>query len=850
MTPATVFFRVDSVRFRAVLAASLIGVFSFPAVASFAFAAEEVAANSPAPAAAPAPAVPDLGAPTELSLATGNSALLRGRDAQRQLVVIAKYAGGASRDFTRQANFESTPPGVVTVDSTGLLTPLADGKATVVARGPGGLQAAIDVTVDHFVDDPQINFPNQIVPIFTKLGCNSGGCHGKASGQNGFKLSLLGFEPGEDYEHLVKEARGRRLFPAAPDRSLLLTKPINAVPHGGGQRLEQSSLEYRLLKRWITQGMPYGKETDPKVARIEVHPAQAIMSRRGEQQIAVLAHYTDGTVEDVTRLAQFDPNDGEMAEVSNLGLVKTLDLTGDVAVMARYQGHVGVFRANVPLGASVEGLPPAKNFVDEAVFSKLKTLGVPPSPVCDDATFLRRVSIDVAGRLPTLEESQAFLADTDPAKRDRAIDRLLESADYADYFANKWTAVLRNRRQNPNYMRGTYAFHDWIRESLYTNKPYDVFVRDILAASGDVGDNPPVAWYREVKDSNQQVEDCAQLFLGLRIQCARCHHHPFEAWSQRDYYGFAAFFSQVARKPGDHPEEFRIFSKRGVPRATNPKTNESLAPTGLGAAPSDVPAERDPREALVDWMAAPDNPFFAKALVNRYWKHFFSRGIVDPEDDMRVTNPASNPALLDGLASHFISSRFDLKELVRTICRSSTYQLSALPNEHNLNDKQNFSRYYPKRLTAEVLLDALDSVTAAPSSFAGLPAGTRAVQIPDTGVNSYFLTVFGKPEAASACECERSQEANLAQSLHLLNSSEVQGKLSNAAGRAARLAKDAARTDQDKVRELYLCVYAREPAADELAIATGHIAKNENKQQAYEDILWALVNTKEFLFNH
>ncbi|HVU89934.1 MAG TPA: DUF1549 domain-containing protein [Pirellulales bacterium] len=810
---------------------------------------EEVATAASAKPSVPAASAAGLGPATELTFSTGNNLLLRGRDAQRQLALTAKYAGGQSRDVSRQVTYTTVPAGIVQVDSTGLATPLADGQAKIIAQA-GGVQATADVTVDHFVDDPQINFPNQIVPIFTKLGCNSGGCHGKASGQNGFKLSLLGFEPGEDYEHLVMEARGRRLFPAAPDRSLLLTKPINAIPHGGGQRLDHDSLEYRLLKRWISQGMPYGKDTDPKVASIEVLPAHAVMTRSGEQQIAVLAHYTDGTIEDVTRLAQFDPNDGEMAEVSAQGLVKTLDLTGDVAIMARYQGHVGVFRANIPLGASVDGLPPAKNLVDDAVFAKLKTLGVPPSPVCDDATFLRRVSVDIAGRLPTLDEARAFLADPDPAKRDRAIDRLLDSAEYADYFANKWTAVLRNRRQNPNYMRGTYAFHDWIRESLYTNKPYDQFVRDILTASGDVGENPPVAWYREVKDTNQQVEDAAQLFLGLRIQCARCHHHPFEAWSQRDYYGFSAFFAQVARKPGDAPDEFRIYSKRGLARATNPKTNESLAPTGLGAKPSEVSAERDPREALVDWMADPQNPFFARSLVNRYWKHFFSRGIVDPEDDMRVTNPASNPALLDALASHFVSSRFDLKELVRTICRSNVYQLSALPNDYNLNDKQNFSRYYPKRLTAEVLLDALDGVTAAPSSFAGLPAGTKAVQIPDTGVNSYFLTVFGKPEAASACECERSQEANLAQSLHLLNSSEVQGKLASGTGRAARLAADTSRGDEDKVRELYLCVYAREPASDELAIATGHIAKNENKQQAYEDILWALVNTKEFLFNH
>lgn len=785
-----------------------------------------------------------------LRVDSGERILLRGRDAQRQLIIITESGNAAPHDVTHEVQYTSTPAGILAVDNTGLVTPTADGRATITAQLAGGGQATVEATVEGFVDDPPLNFPNQIVPIFTKLGCNAGGCHGKASGQNGFRLSLLGFEPGEDYEHIVKEARGRRLFPAAPERSLLLLKPLNAVPHGGGQRLEHDAPEYRLLERWIAQGMPFGRDSDPRVARIEVLPETAVMSRHGAQQLAVLAHYSDGSIEDVTRRAQFDPNDAEMAEITPTGLVKTLDLTGDVAVMARYQGYVGVFRASVPFGASVENLPPAKNFIDEAVFAKLKSLGLPPSPVCDDPTFLRRVTIDVAGRLPTPKETREFLADSSDDKRSRVIDRLLDSGEYADYFANKWSAVLRNRRQNPNYMHGTYAFYEWIRDSLYTNKPFDAIVRDVLTASGEVGDNPPVSWYREVRDTNQQVEDAAQLFLGLRIGCARCHHHPFEAWSQRDYYGFAAYFSQVDRKPGHQPDEPRIFSKRVAARATNPKTGESLPPTGLGAQPSEVPPERDARQALVDWMAAPDNPFFARALVNRYWKHFFGRGIVDPEDDMRVTNPASNPALLDGLARHFIDSHSDLKELVRTICRSNVYQLSAQPNDYNQTDKRNFSRYYPQRLNAEVLLDALDSATAVPSRFDGLPAGTRAVQLPDTGGGSYFLTVFGKPEAASACECERSQEANLAQSLHLLNSGEVQGKLSNGSGRAARLAAERDRSDDEKVRELYLCVYSREPAPEELSTATAHVAKNENKQQAFEDLLWALVNTKEFLFNH
>ena len=814
-------------------------------------AAEAAAAG---PQKIEAPGLGDPGTLASLSIETGRdtgvAAVLRGRDSQQQFVVTGHYSSGQTRDLSRQVAYEVAPAGIVSVDSTGLALPVTDGKTVVTAVGPGGLKASIELVVERFVNDVPVNFPNQVVPVFTKLACNSGGCHGKASGQNGFKLSLLGFEPTEDYEHLVKEGRGRRLFPASPDRSLLLLKPINAMPHGGGQRMDRQSHEYRLMRRWIEQGMPYGKPDDPTVARIQVFPTGRSMSRQGEQQIVVLAHYTDGSIEDVTRVATFDSNDSEMAECTPTGLVKTLDLTGDVAIMARYQGQVGVFRASIPLGINVDNLPPTKNFVDEFVFKKLKTLGVPPSPVCDDSTFIRRVSVDLAGRLPTPEESEAFLADQDPAKRDKLVNRLLDSADYADYFANKWSAILRNKRRDANYTRGSYAFHGWIRDSLYENKPYDQFVREILSASGEIGQNPPVVWYREVKEINQQVEDCAQLFLGLRIQCARCHHHPFEKWSQRDYYGLSAFFAQVGRKPGMQTSEERIFHRRGVAQAANPKTGEQLKPTGLGSEPLTLSPERDPRQALADWMSDPSNPFFARALVNRYWKHIFGRGIVDPEDDMRVTNPASNPELLDALSESFISSKFDLKALLRTICTSNTYQLSAEPNAYNVNDKQNFSRYYPKRLTAEVLLDSLDLVTASTTGFNGLPAGTKAVQLPDNGANTYFLTVFGRPEGASACECERSQEANLAQSLHLLNSAEVQNKLSNGQGRAAKLAQDMTQTPEQKVRALYMWVFSRPPLADEAAVALAHINRVENKQQAYEDILWALVNTKEFLFNH
>ncbi|HXJ72821.1 MAG TPA: DUF1549 domain-containing protein, partial [Candidatus Dormibacteraeota bacterium] len=501
------------------------------------------------------------------------------------------------------------------------------------------------------------------MPIFTKNGCNGGGCHGKSAGQNGFRLSLLGFEPEEDYEHLVKEARSRRLFPAAPSRSLLLLKAAATLPHGGGKRLDVDSDDYRLLVRWMAQGMPYGSTNDPTVARIEVLPKQRVMPLQGAQQLVVLAHYTDGSIQDVTRSALFEPNDKDMAKADDHGHIQLYQQPGDVAVMVRYQGKVTTFRATIPLGAPVENLPAPKNFIDDLVFKKLQTIGMPASPVCDDATFIRRVSIDIAGRLPTPEETQRFLADREPSKRDKLIDALVDSPDYADYFANKWSALFRNKRNDNNQARGTYAFHDWIRDSLLVNKPFDQFVREILGASGDIGQNPPVAWYRQVNTTTSQMEDTAQLLLGQRLQCAQCHHHPYEKWSQRDYYSFSAFFSRVGRKPGSQPGEEVIFHKRGLAESTNKKTKQPEKPAGLGSAPVALAPDDDPRFALVDWMTSKNNRYFAKALVNRYWKHFFNRGLVEPEDDMRETNPPTNPELLDALAARFTDSGFDLKEL-------------------------------------------------------------------------------------------------------------------------------------------------------------------------------------------
>lgn len=777
--------------------------------------------------------------------------VLRGSDARAQLLVAGLAENQAIIDVTRQVAYSAAPAGIVDIATDGLVKPVATGTATVSISLPNGVATTLAIESIGFDENPPINFPNQITPIFTKYGCNGGGCHGKAAGQNGFKLSLLGFEPKEDFEHLVVESRGRRLFPAAPERSLLLTKATNESPHGGGQRIEKDSHEYRLLTRWIAQGMPYGSDKDPVLTAITVTPTERMMAKEGSQQLSVVATYSDGSTEDITRTVQYESNNTDMASVSPTGLITASTGAGDVAVMARYQGQVAVFRASLPQGASISKWPEPQNFVDEPVLAKLKTLGIPMADRCSDSEFLRRVTLDLVGRLPSAEEARAFLDNQDPNKRSQLIDRLLDSPDYAEYFALKWNAILRNRRPTPGHQVGSFAFHNWIRQSFAANKPYDQFVREIITATGSPEVNPPAAWYREVSTLEARAEDAAQLFLGQRMQCARCHHHPFEKWAQDDYYHFAAFFSLINRKDGSTPEQPVFVSKPGQPRASNPKNGRSLEPAGLDADPITGEIQGDPRVALADWMTGPDNPFFARMFVNRTWKHFFARALVEPEDDMRVTNPASNEELFDVLAKHFVASKYDIKDMIRAICNSRTYQSTSDVNEHNAADHTAYSRYYPKRLNAEVLLDAIDSVAGTKTPFAGMPADTRAVSLPDTGFNSYFLTVFGRPEASTACECERVQSANLAQSLHLLNSKEVQAKLSDGNGRAAKMAADMTRDHVQKVEEIYLVAMARRPTAEETQTAVAYLEKKKaDLRAAYEDLLWAVINSKEFLFNH
>ncbi len=787
---------------------------------------------------------------------------LKGSDSSQQLVVTATLADGRLVDLTGHVDYTADDAKLVRITSTGRVLPLLDGK-TRLSASYGDKRAEVPVRTEAVRENLPINFGNQVVPIFTKLGCNSGGCHGKITGQNGFRLSLLGFEPELDYSTLTKEDRGRRVSQSAPDASLLLMKASGQVPHGGGKRMEVGSDEYKLLRRWLSAGVPFGDASDSTVTRIEVYPDHRLLARQSQQQLAIYAHYSDGSIEDITRRAQYDTNDPEIAVVDGTGLIHTLALSGEAAVMARYLGKVTVFRATVPLGVKVPEYKFAhRTVVDDFTHKKWQELGIMPSDPCTDEQFLRRASLDITGTLPTAEQVKAFVADKDADKYDKLVDRLVDTPEYGYYFANKWADILRVKRDNQaGRAYGTFTFHNWIRESLAADKPYDEFARDILGATGDETKCPPTVWFKDIQTPEQFVDNTAQVFLGTRIQCAQCHHHPYEKWSQDDYWSMAAFFGRVGRKTlpvaglsaqNQNQQKLVVYTK-ATGTVRNKRSNLDAAIKPLDGDALEVGGETDPRQKLVDWMVQPKNPFFARAVVNRYWAHFFGRGIVDPLDDMRVTNPPSNPELLDALAKEFVAKKFSLKQLVKTIAKSQTYRLSATPNEFNRHDRQAYARYYPKRLSAEVLFDAVCQVTNSPSNFAGLPSDThaprRAIMLPDESFRSYFLDVFGRPQRLSACECERVTEANLAQVVHLLNSEEVQGKLSRVGGKADEMAKDP-RPDAEKVTELFLSAVGEKPGDKKLKESLEFLDKNaKNKKAAYEDILWALINMKAFSFN-
>ena len=703
------------------------------------------------------------------------------------------------------------------------------------------------------------SFVRDVLPILSKAGCNAGACHAKPDGQNGFHLTVFSFDPLADHREITQEARGRRVFPASPDESLLLLKPTLAVPHEGGERIEKNSEAYRTLVQWIRGGMVYRADNEPSLDRLTVSPPERTYKKSETQQLNVKAHSSDGSERDVTGLASFDSNDKEIARVTEDGLVRVGNVSGQGVIIARYMGlvsdsRIGVLADKLLPDEKYTGLT-VNNFIDEHAYAHFKRLGLFPSEPCSDAEFLRRASLDTIGVLPTAEEARAFLADTDPKKREKLIERLLAHPAWADFWANKWADLLRPNTDRAG-IKSVYVLDQWLRETFRANKPYDQFVRDIITSEGNTHRFGPAVVYRDKREPADFTTMFSQLFLGVRLDCAKCHHHPNEKWGQDDFYRFAAFFGPMKQKgagisaPISAGNETFYFAPGKTVK--HPVTGEMMQPQ-----PPDGPAVKaddasDPRRALADWMTGAKNPFFARAAANRVWAAFFGRGIVDPVDDFRISNPPSNPALLDALGQEFVRQKFDLKALMRTILRSHLYQLSAAPNDTNHADTRNFSRAYRRRLPAETLADAIADITGVPDTYPGMPPGSRAMQAWTYKIESQTMDAFSRPNSSSDCPNERDAKPSIVQALHLMNSRLLQEKLVSeiATARVHRLALSEMKPEEI-VTDLYLACYARKPTDEELKIAAAPFtAEGAKRGAATEDVLWSLMNSAEFVFNH
>lgn len=705
---------------------------------------------------------------------------------------------------------------------------------------------------------PKLSYTRDILPILTKAGCNLGSCHAKSSGQAGFRLSIFAFDTKGDFMEFVNDSRGRRVFPALPEDSLILQKATVRVQHEGGQRFEPDSEWAKTIADWIRQGMPYETPNQPVLTEIALTPGEKTYRKGEELALKVTAKYSDGSTRDVTDLADYISSEKAIASVNETGKVKTSTESGETVIVARYMGQVAISRVDVP----AEKLQPAeryaklpvRNEIDKLVYARLQKVGYLPSDTCSDAEFLRRTSLDAIGMLPSVEEARAFLADKNPSKYEQWIDQLLERAEWADHWAIKWGDLIR---PNPSRVgvKPVYLLDQWIRQSFRENKPWNRFVTELLTAEGNTHKNGPVAIWRDKREPVDAATFIGQIFLGIRLECAKCHHHPTEKWDLTDYYQMAAFFTQMKRKGqgisapiSGEPEQW--WFSPGTASIEHPVTKVSLKPRPPADKEIPIAESQDPRAVLADWMTNPKNPHFAHAIVNRVWSSFMGRGIVDPVDDFRASNPPTNPALLDWLAADFVQHGYDLKHLMRTIMRSQIYRLSSLPNETNASDLKNYSRSYRRRLPAETLLDAVCAVTEVKESFTGLPPDALAKQTWNHKLESQFMDAFGRPNSSAECPCERDAKPSVVQALHLMNSNKLQDMLVSAKGRVARLAKSDAKPEQI-IEELYLACFARLPEAEEQKLALSAFnAKDATRQTAVEDILWSLLNSAEFVFNH
>ncbi len=710
----------------------------------------------------------------------------------------------------------------------------------------------------------EVSFRNEVMAVLSRGGCNAGACHGNLNGKGGFKLSLRGENSAADYLALTRDTMARRVDPQRPADSLILLKAIAAVPHEGGKRFSVDSIEYDLLRRWIAAGIRPDADDTPTLRSLEVTPTQQFLVEPVDHiALKVKATFSDGSQRDVTRLAVFEPSN-LLTRVDAEGIASR-ERFGETAVLVRYLNRQATAQlAWVPerKGFVWKDVPEA-NFIDRHVFAKLQLLRMQPSELASDSVFLRRVYLDTLGVLPNADEVRAFLADPRSDKRTRLIDVLLERPEFADFWALKWSDLLRNEEKVLD-RKGVAVFHQWIRQSLADGKPLNEFARELIAARGSTYADPPANFYRALRDPQVRAEAVAQVFLGIRLQCARCHNHPFDRWTQDDYYGLSAFFPRVQYRIVDNARRDKLdthefdgeqivwLAREG--EVKHPRTGDSVHPRfpGTGRATDD----EDRVQALADWIARPDNPFFARTQVNRVWFHLMGRGLVEPNDDFRASNPAVNGPLLDALTKDFVEHHFDLRQLVRTILKSRTYQLSAVPNDSNRDDESNCSHAVVRGLQAEQLLDGLTHVTGVPVKFNGYPEGTRAGQLPAVSMirgkdrrssdGERFLSTFGKPERSLTCECERSEDATLAQAFQMVSGELLHRMLSEPNNRLGRLlASD--RTDAEIVEELYLSALCRRPSEKELLAAIGLLAKSKDRRAALEDVTWALLNAKEFV---
>ncbi len=812
------------------------------AACALGFAAADVRAADPLPPA---------GAPARLVVYPKDVKLVGPRDEQR-VIVLGVWADGRTWDLTRTATVTSANAKIATADK-GVVRPVADGRATLTVDA-GGAKASVPVSVEKATADVPVSFAREVQPILTKAGCNAGSCHGSQHGRGGFKLSLFGFDPAFDYPQIVQSNEGRRVVPGDPERSIFLAKPALVMEHGGGEKLKHNGRDYTRIRLWLEDGAPApNAKTDPEVTKLEVFPARRLMTAGERQQLAVTAIWSDGRREDVTSTAQFDALNDSVAAVTPAGLITAKD-AGETHVMIRFGGGAEVAQVTLPF-ARVEMYPdvPANNFIDNKLIAKWKELGLTPSPLCPDDEFLRRLYLDAIGTLPTPDEVRKFLDDKAPDKRAKAIDKVLERPEFIDWWALKWGDLLRINR-TALQEKGMWSFHNWVRAQVRDNVPVDAFVRDIVTAEGSTFLDGPANFFQIGRGLEEWSETTTQLFLGVRIGCAKCHHHPFEKWSQDDYYGMAAFFARIGTK---NSQEFGLFGRetvifiRTAGEASHPRKHVVVKPRPLdGDTKVSWDDEFDRRKRLADWLTGPTNKMFARNVANRFWGYTMGRGLVEPLDDMRATNPASNPELLDALADELVKSKFDQKHLLKTIFNSRAYQLSQAGTPGNKLDTANvhFTRYTVRRLTAEQIADAVDFATGTREKYIGLPLGTKAIQLPDSEVKSYLMDTFGRPARQVLCECERTTKPNIAQALHLLNGDFLNKKIADKTGRVEKLLTDKVPVPK-AVEELYLATWSRRPSADEQKKAEGWVTSAPTVRDGLQDLLWVLVNSREFLFN-